>query len=73
MAAQSTIENPPRGLRKKDISSRVKEELPGWHAVGVVDNLDESLYARATLDKLLHLRRRLAHGLGDRERGLGHT
>merc|ERR1712205_17270 len=47
--------------------------VTGRHAVGVVHDLDEGLDAGTTLDKLLHLRGRLAHGLGDRERSLGHT
>jgi hypothetical protein len=41
--------------------------------VSVVHDLDEGLDAGTTLDKLLHLRGRLAHGLGDWERGLGDT
>merc|ERR1719253_363363 len=51
----------------------VLDSIAGRHDVRVVHNLDESLYARATLDKLLHLLGRLAHGLGNSQRGLGHT
>jgi len=47
--------------------------VPSWHDMGVVDDLGESLDTRAASHKLLHLRRSLAHGLGDGQRGLGDT